>query len=538
MGTDNRLPHGSATGLSLLALVCTTLFVFWPVNAFEFVVYDDPRYITANPQVLAGISRASLLWAFTSVGYAGNWHPLTWISHMIDIQAFGLQPRGHHLVSVLLHAASAGALFLVLKGMTGARWRSLLVAGLFAVHPLHVESVAWVAERKDVLAGLFWMLALGAYLQYARRRSLAWYSVTGAFFCFALMAKPMAMTLPAILLLLDWWPLGRFAPANARASFRTLLSEKFPFFVLGAGSAVITYVAQVRGRGFLVDSDFPFAAGLPNALISYTVYLFKTVFPVNLACFYPNPLTGPPLWQAVAAGLALVVLTAAILRRALQLPFLALGWSWYLVMLLPVIGVLQIGDQARADRYTYLPLIGVFLLAVWGGYALVRRRAVARLAALLVGGGVLCAFAFLSRAQVGTWRDSVTLFRHASETVADNWLAEYNLGTILAGERRFEAAAGHLATAMAIRPDHLEIRHNLGVCLYQSGRVEEAIGHFTEVIRLWPAYPDSRYQLGIALESRGSFREAAEQFSVLLRLRPGDAEARYHLAKSLRVLQR
>src|SRR6059036_456916 len=387
-------------------VVLGTLAVFAPALRHGFVNYDDPEYVTENPRVRAGLSWAGLGWAFAAP-HAANWHPLTWLSHMLDAQLFGLAPAGHHATSVLLHATSAALLFEVLAGMTGTPWRSAFVAAVFALHPLRVESVAWVSERKDVLAGFFWMLALAAYARYARRRGAADYVLVVAAFVLGLLAKPMVVTLPLVLLLLDVWPLRR--PWTI-----ALVWEKLPLVLLAAAASALTVVAQ-RGAGAMASLEsLPLAARMAEAVVAFRAYLEKTFWPARLAVFYPHrPL---PIGEVAASCVVLLVVSALAIRERRRRPWLLVGWLWYLVALLPVVGLVKVGEQAMADRFSYLPQIGVLLMIAWAAADAGGSRAVAS------AGGVvaLAACVALTARQLDIWRDSVSLFAHASAVSRDN----------------------------------------------------------------------------------------------------------------------
>ena len=368
--------------LVCLFLIITTFAVYWQVHNHDFINLDDDLYITENDQVQKGLSRESVVWAFTTT-HAANWHPLTWLSHMVDFQLYGLNPKGHHLTNVFFHLLNTLLLFFVLQRMTGALWRSGFVAALFALHPLHVESVAWVAERKDVLSTLFWLLTIWAYTWYVERPRRTRYLLTLLTFTLGLMAKPMLVTLPFVLLLLDYWPLGRFqvgqldtalsAPGQASLSTRSVWSqtlrliwEKAPFFALAAASSIVTFLVQKGGGAVRPWERFPITIRIANGLVSYVKYMGKMIWPSDLAVFYPHPGASLPIWQAVAAGLLLLSISIAAIRLAKNHPYLAVGWLWYLGTLVPIIGFVQVGGQALADRYTYVSLIGLFIIIAWG----------------------------------------------------------------------------------------------------------------------------------------------------------------------------
>ena len=527
--------------LVILILAVMTVAIYWRVSSHDFVAYDDRTYVAENRHVRSGITSAGLTWALTSTE-AGNWHPLTWLSHMADVEFLGLAPGRQHLVNVLLHLSNAILLFLVLRGFTGALLQSAMVAALFAAHPLHIESVAWVAERKDVLSTLFWVLTLGAYLRYVRGRTPGRFGVALLLFALGLTAKPMVVTLPFLLLLLDWWPLGRFdrphaagrhnLPLTAVSAVAVLL-EKLPFVVLAAASCWVTVLAQQRGAALVASEVLPLGVRLPNAVVAYGAYLVKTVWPVNLAVFYPYPVTPPAFRQWGSALAVLAGVTAFVFTRRRRHPFLLVGWCWYLGTPVPVIGVVKVGAQFMADRYTYVPLVGVFIAATWGVPllcgALPRRKFV--LAA--TAGAVLAACTAFSWFQVGTWRDSATLFDHAIRAVPDNWLAHNNLGAVLANAHRAEEAASHYREALRIKPDYETAHYNYANYLAGSGRIDEAVEHYREAVRLNSGYLEAYDNLGTVLLRQGKFGEAQAMFRRALEINPDQAEAHNNLGAAL-----
>ena len=432
------------------ALALLTLAAWLPVLRNGFVNLDDSYYVTANPWVRQGITRAGLAWAMTAK-VASNWHPLTMLSHMLDCQLFGLDPAGHHATSLLLHLANVLLLFAVLWRMTGAAGRSATVAALFAVHPTHVESVAWVAERKDVLSALFWILAMGAWARYARAPSAGRYLLVLLLMALGLMAKPMVVTLPFALLLLDVWPLDRL-----RLGWRRLLIEKLPLLALSAASSLITLRYQETSLAPL--GVVPWSLRATNALVSWAAYLGKLFLPRHLAVFYPIPLA-IPAWKVAGAALLLAAITALAVRWARREPWLLAGWLWFLGTLVPVIGLVQVGRQAMADRYTYIPSIGLFLAVVWSVAGLLREH---RAALATAAGIVVLALAVTTRMQIGYWSDSATLFRHAlAVTGDDNYLAHIGLGKALMGEKDWDGAAEQLRAALARYPYLIEARAGL-----------------------------------------------------------------------------
>ncbi len=500
-------------------LVAGVLAVFWPLAGSDFINYDDDLYVTGNRVVRQGLTAESLRWAWTT-GYAANWHPLTWMSHLLDVSLFGLDPAGHHLSSLLLHALNAVLLFLVLEGMTGAIWRSAAVAALFAVHPLHVESVAWIAERKDVLSTTFWFLTMGAWARYAAAPAAARYLAVFVLLALGLTAKPMLVSLPFVLLLLDRWPLRRIDAGN----WRRRVAEKIPLLGLALASSVVTVLVQRAGGAVRTVGGYPLAARLANAVQAYAGYLLQTVWPAKLAVFYPHAGDSIDALRLAASLALLTAITIAALRLRTRAPYVLLGWSWYLVTLLPVIGLVQVGEQAMADRYTYVPLIGIFIAVAWGVGDVAGRPRIA-------GGIAVAALAALSLAahvQVRYWKDSETLFRHALRVTEDNYTAHLNLGLALADRGDLERAIGQYREALRLRPDHAGAHNNLGVALTRVGKGSEAVEHYREAIRLDPGNADARFNLGQALVAAGRIDAAMERFREAIRLDPDFVEAHYN----------
>jgi tetratricopeptide (TPR) repeat protein len=534
-----------------VALWLATVAVYARVAQFAFVNFDDPDYVTANPHVRAGLTAAGVKWAFTSVE-AANWFPLTWLSHMLDCQLFGLRSGWHHLTNLWIHALAVLLLFAFLERATGARWRSAFVAFLFALHPVHVESVAWIAERKDVLSAFFWFLTLWGYVRYTERPGWRRYALVMVVFGLGLMAKPMLVTLPFVLLLLDLWPLRR----------RPMLREKAPLFAMSAAAAVATYLAQ-SGSGAV--QPFPLGLRIENSLVSYVVYIAKTFWPVRLAVFYPYP-EAVPLWQAALCGLAIVSASLLAVRRFRAYPYLAVGWFWFLGTLVPVIGLVQAGAQARADRYMYIPMTGLAILLAWGAADLVRRKT-----ALATLGAAACAVCVpLTWAQTGHWANSRTLFEQALEVTNRNYLAHHNLGVALADmPGRLPDAIAEYQAALQIKPDSARVHTDLGNALvkmpgglpgaiaqYRAAlRIEpdsaiphndlgnalaatpdglpQAIQEYQTALRLKPDYPEAHNNLGSALANMGRWPEAADEYQAALRIAPDYSEARVNLVHAL-----
>jgi tetratricopeptide (TPR) repeat protein len=531
-----------------LILTAVTVAVFWQVTNSEFVNFDDDQYVTENSHVHEGLTREALIWAFTT-SHMGNWHPLTWMSHMVDCQIFGLNPRGHHLTSLFFHTLNTVLLFMVLKWMTGALWQSLFVSALFAVHPLHVESVAWVAERKDVLSTLFWMLTLWAYLGYTKRPGVKRYLIIILPFALGLMAKPMLVTLPFVLLLLDYWPLKRIElgqsgtgpPAaiqpstiakEPRAQALRLLLEKTPLFVLAAVSSIVTFIFQKSEGAVRTLEVYPAQARISNALVSYVIYIKKMIWPESLAVFYPHPGQSLPMYQAVLAGLLLLIISFAVIRLGRRYPYLPVGWLWYVGTLIPVIGLVQVGAQAMADRYTYVPLIGLFLLVSWGVPELVRSWRYRRTALALAAGFLLLALMPCTWLQVQNWRSSTALFEHALQATANNALAHHNLGVALADQGRVQEAITHYHLSLRITPNNFKVYNNLGKALVRQGKLQEALIHYQKALSLNPNYAEAHNNLGIARARLGDFDEAIDHYFEALRLKPDWLEVYNNLANA------
>jgi protein O-mannosyl-transferase len=484
------------------AISATVLAVFGQVWNFGFVSYDDPDYVTQNLHVLNGISYRGIVWAFTS-SHSSNWHPLTWISHMLDCQFFGLNPGPHHLTNLLLHLVNTLLLFGILKKMTDAFWRSALVALLFAVHPLHVQSVAWIAERKDVLSTLFWMAAIWTYVGYVKQRSIRQYLLSLLAFTCGLLSKPMVVTLPFVLLLLDFWPLQRFDVIRSakngkvkrsskaeridrRPVARQLLIEKLPFFLLAAAGSAVTYLSQ-KGWGAVVSTaEVPIGARIGNALLSYLRYIGKMFWPADLSVFYPINVDLDP-WLIAGAGIVLIGITILVVRSTRERPYMALGWFWYLGVLVPVIGFVQVGAQSMADRYAYIPLIGLFIMVAWSLPELTKANS-AKLRTVISGIAVLLiSMSICSWRQVRCWKDSVSLFEHALRVDENNYMAHGSLGFALADSGRVDEAIPHYEKALRINPNYATGHVNLGLALAGKGETREAIANYREAVRLKPS---------------------------------------------------
>jgi tetratricopeptide (TPR) repeat protein len=582
-----------------LFLLLSTLAVYWPVTKYEFVAYDDTDFVTANPHVQAGLTVEGFKWAWHSE-VARNWHPLTMLTHMLDCQFFGLNAGRHHLTNLLLHAANSLLLFYVLKRMTRALWRSAAVAALFALHPLHVESVAWIAERKDVLSTLFALLTLWAYASYteaakapaARPARRLFYGLTLVFFALGLMSKPMLVTLPFVLLLLDFWPLERWSLARlkpsalkakagkpvalaqpaASRSLRWLALEKAPFLALSAVVSWITFAVQKHGGAMLSVSNWPIGSRMQNALVSYVRYIGKMFWPRKLAALYLR--TGDwPAWQVVCATLALLAITALVAAQGRRRPYLAIGWFWYLGTLIPVIGVVQVGMQTIADRYTYLPLVGLFIILAWGACDLALRWQLPRFIPAGLAAAALAACMALTARQITYWKNSETLFQRMIAATQNNYMAHYNLGNYYSRHNRAEDAIANFREALREEPNYADAHNNLGGVLLEEKKYDEAISHYTDALalcldytqyfnlanaqadaasargdsvlfaqavqnyqqalKLKPDATDVFNNLGMTLAAAGKTDEAIAQFRAALQLKPDLEAARYNLAFSL-----
>jgi tetratricopeptide (TPR) repeat protein len=532
-----------------IVLAAATIAVYWQGGNNDFVNLDDPGYVYENPHVSTGVTWENLRWAFTSTEMS-NWHPLTWLSHMADCELYGLDPAGHHLTNIFLHIVNSILLFFLLDGITGMVWPSAFVAALFALHPLHVESVAWISERKDLLSALFWMLSLLAYARYVKRPAWKRYALVLLLFTLGLMTKPMLVTLPFVLLLLDYWPLDRtrLSPRSSAEKerlqggtasnglcFRRLAWEKIPFFVVAAVSSIITFYAQNKGGAVSQLSGIPLRIRVLNALVSYAAYMKKMVWPGRLSVIYPLDLT-MPVWRAVAAAAFLAGISFFVFRWGRRHQYVAVGWLWYLCTLVPVIGIVQVGVQSMADRYTYIPLIGLFIIVAWGLNDIFNARQSGRIAAAALSVTVLVALALCTRVQLNYWKNSMELFTNATKVTSGNFVAENLLGVALAGEGRIEEAIDHFRTSIVIEPDYAEAYYDMGNALKSKGMAEEAIKYYREAIRIKPDYTEAHNNLGTALFNAGRIEEAASHFSAVLAIKPDDPNARVNLQTCLKAL--
>ena len=500
-----------------IALAALSWLVFGQTLWHDFVNYDDPRYVYENTNITEGLSISGIVWAFTHI-HSMNWHPLTTISHMLDCQLYGLKAGWHHCTNVLLHSIAVMLLFVGLLQMTGAFWRSAFVAAVFAIHPLRVESVAWIAERKDVLSGVFFMLTLLAYLYYVRLPRTGRYLMVVFVFACGLISKPMLVTLPFVLLLLDYWPLDRI---RGQVSKRVL--EKIPLIALSAVSSIATLVAQKGAVGY--TEELPVLERFNNAVLSYVLYIWQMLSPVNLAVFYPHPENRLPLWQISSSFLLLICVTAVAIALRKKRPYLITGWLWYLGTLVPVIGLVQVGWQGRADRYTYLPQIGLYIAVTWALTDLTiswrHRRTILSAAALLTI-GLLSWGAWV---QTSYWRDSETLFKHALAVTTNNDVAENNLGIVFLQKGQLDEAISLLKSAVDLRPDNSPAHENLAKALLQKGQVADALVHYRKLLELQPDNMEVHNIVGTVLVQQGQIREGVEEWQKVLEIQPDNGNA-------------
>ena len=529
--------------LVCLGLVAVTWAVFGQTLTYDFVNFDDHVYVYENPLVVRGLSAETVIGAFTHT-HARNWHPLTTLSHMLDCQLYGLNAGSHHLTNVILHTISVLLLFLVLKQMTAALWQSAFVAALFAIHPLHVESVAWIAERKDVLSAVFFMLTLAAYFQYTRAPSALRYLLVALLFAFGLMSKSMLVTLPFVLFLLDYWPLDRIGAqkSEVRRRLPTLIKEKIPFLALSTFSCIATLFAQRQGPSAI--DQLPFVWRLENAFVTYVTYVWQMLWPARLAVFYPHPNDRLPLLQVTGAVALLVGTSLVVISLRRTLPYLVTGWFWYLGMLVPVIGVVQVGEQAHADRYTYLPQVGLYIMVAWTvGDLLVestsRRRAVVGVIAAMV----VVSLGARAFGQTSYWKNSETLWNHTLAVTGENDVAHNNLGFLFLRRGELDKAISEFQTALDIRSKNTQSHYSLGAALIESNlgnalareRLwDAAIDHLQQAVRLRPDYADAYFNLGSVLFQEGKIDQAIAEWQKTLAINPRDSEAHRNVADALR----
>ncbi len=575
----SSVPKNKQILVIFVFLACTTLVAFWQVSHCDFIVYDDPKYVTENIHIHQGITIQAIRWAFTT-GHCSNWHPVTWISHMLDVQLFGLNPRWHHLTNLSFHIANTLLLFFVLHRMTKAPWKSAFVAALFALHPLHVESVAWVATRKDVLSTFFWMLTMGAYIHYVEHPLLRSYLTVFTFLALGLMAKPMLVTLPFVLLLLDYWPLGRMQGARSTereagtkqntsvvrealsankkkgksgkklapgsspgqtsrgvkleektpadkyqwALIRPLLLEKIPLFALAAISSIVTFVVQAKGGSVTSLEGIAPCVRITNAFVSYIIYIGKMIWPDNLAVFYPHPGLRQS-WQVLGAALLLAAVTFTVIRTAKRFPYLAVGWLWFAGTLVPVIGLVQVGAQAMADRYTYVPLIGLFIMAAWGIPALFENWRYNKQALFAMWALTLSCLFVITWTQLGYWRNSIALCDHALKVTNHNDTIHTIRGVAYATLGNYGQAIEDFDGAIAINPRYAEAYYNRGVAYIKLGNYRQAIEDFDRAIAINPGYVEAYTNRGFTHGELGDHRQAISDYDKAIAIHPDTAQA-------------
>ena len=520
-----------------ISLAVLTWVVFGQLLQYDFINYDDPRYVYENTNITNGLTIGGIAWAFTHI-HSMNWHPLTTISHMLDCQLYGLKPGAHHFTNVLLHSIVAILLLLVLQRMTGGPsgtgsiWRSAFVAAVFAIHPLRVESVAWIAERKDVLSGVFFMLTLLTYFRYVRVRSIGHYLTVLFMFALGLMCKPMLVTLPFVLLVLDYWPLGRIrgqkSDVSGHENLVMLVVEKIPLVGLSAISSVVTFLAQRGAVGW--TEQLPVLARINNAVVTYAAYMWQMLWPVKLAVFYPHPESRLPLWEIILCLLLLIGITAAAVVLRKSRPYFITGWLWYLGMLVPVIGLVQVGWQGRADRYTYLPQIGLYIAITWGIADVTaawrwQREILTAGTAIVVG-----LLSWRASVQASYWRDSETLFTHALAVTSNNDVAENNLGIVFLQKGNLDEAISLLQAAVDLRPENSPAHENLAKALLQKGQVTDALVHYRRLLELQPDNIEVHNIVGTVLIQQGQAREAVEEWQKVLAIQPDNGNAMSNLA--------
>jgi len=563
-----------------LFLIFAIIIAYGQVRNFDFISFDDTIYVSENRLVQTGLTLEGFIWAFTTTE-AANWHPLTWLSHMLDCQIYGLNPMGHHWTNLLFHIANTLLLFFVFKRMTGALWRSAFVAALFALHPLHVESVAWISERKDVLSTFWGLLIFFAYYRYVKISGFKNYLLVIIFFGLGLMAKTMLVTFPFVLLLLDFWPLQRLqfkgntsVPDEVECfdlkGFFKLIWEKIPLFVLAAIASVLTYIAQQSKGAMSSPESFPLQARIANAFVSYVSYVLKAIWPGNLAIFYPHQGNTLPAWQIIGAVLLIAVAIFLSIRTSKKYPYIAVGLFWYLGTLVPVIGLVQVGDQAMADRYTYIPLIGLFIVVAWGASDLSLKLHYRKIFLGISAVIILSALTVCTFFQVTCWKNSITLFEHAIYVTENNALAHNSLGgalfaggkfdkaifhfkealrivptyagannnlaVILADQGELEKSVFHYNEALKCNPEYATAHHNLSLVLLKQKKTKEAYLHLTEAIKINPDYADAYNQIGVILSRQGKFKKAGVFFSKAIQIRPNHTEAQENIAILKKIL--
>ena len=522
--------------LICIFLAVSVAIVYWPVRNYDFLMYDDNVYVSENTHVTSGLSWENIRWAFTH-SWASNWHPLTWFSHMLDVDIYGLNAGGHHFTNLVIHAANTVLLFSVFEYMTGALWASAFITAMFGLHPLHVESAAWVAERKDVLSTFFMILAMGAYAVYVRRGGIGRYASVLILFAMGLMAKPMLVTLPFVLLLLDYWPLERIRfgvddlqgsgiiAGVERRNLTYLIKEKIPFFALSAISSVVTFIVQ-KSSGAMAPFEYQnLRIRLANTAISYVAYIWKMIWPSRLAAFYPHQGYKISNATAVLCAMLLIVLTVCFVYFGIRRKYFIVGWLWYVGMLVPVIGLVQVGGQSMADRYMYMPMTGLLIIIAWGIWELTARLTQRRVILTVLAAGVLLASAMVTANQIKYWQNSKTLFKRVIDISPDAWYMHSNYANFLKDEGNVDEAIKHYRMAIEIKPNFAEAYYNMGNAFRKIDKLEEAVICYKKAISIKPDFADAHSNLGIVFAQMQKRDEALVEFNKALELNPNDAEA-------------
>jgi len=546
---DTAMNDTRAKVLICVLLVLATFAIYSQIQDHEFINFDDDLYITNNLNVQAGLTSESVEWAFTTFTL-GNWFPVTWFSHMLDYQLYGLHAKGHHLTSLFFHITNSLLLFLILFRMTGAIWQSAFVAAIFAFHPLNVESVSWAAERKNVLSALFWLLTMWAYIHYAAKPTIKSYGLVFLFFTLGLMSKPMLVTLPFVLLLLDYWPLRRLKFGQERESNEVLekniakksevlqlVLEKIPLFLLTTGLSIITFIAQKSLGAMNYAESLTFSTSVTNAMVSYLEYLGKIIWPRGLSILYPHPGNTLAVWKGILCGIALVGITIISIRLIRKAPYFAVGWFWYLGTLVPVIGIVQVGGQAMADRYTYIPLIGIFIIVAWGVPELISKWHYKEKVLSISVGIIIFTLLITTWRQVSHWKNSITIFKHAIRVTDKKHptfaIAYNNLGIVLFAKQKNEEAISHYKMALELNPDSAVAHNNLGIALFTKQKNEEAISHYKMAIKINPDHAEAYYNLGNVLFAKQKNEEAISHYKMAIKINPDYALAHNNLGNAL-----
>lgn len=516
---------------ALFAVLLSVIIVcvYWQVGEHHFLSFDDNSYVTQNAHVTKGLTLEGLRWALTSFD-ASNWHPLTWLSHMLDVELFGVNSRWHHLSNVVYHLVASVLVLVLFNQVTGMQWRSFAVAAMFALHPMHVESVAWVAERKDLLSAIFGVLSLLSYCRFTHSKSKPLYATSLIMFSLSLMSKPMLVTMPLLILLLDYWPLKRFDAfeGNSSVSLTRIIGEKIPYAVLSILSGIITIIAQDNGNAIAKFSDVPLHLRIGNAVISYVTYIIKLIIPVNLAIYYPFPLE-IPVWKAVAAIVLIMIITSVAFVARKHSPYILTGWLWFLISLLPVIGIIKVGDQAMADRYSYVPSIGLFLLVTWSFAEVSQRICFRKTLATLTLFLIIASMCYMTSRQIGYWQDSYSVYSHSLQVAPGSDIIHNNLGIVLRENNDIDGAIRHFLHAINLSPNYVEAHKNIALALLAKGNIEVAIRAFKRAIELDNNDYIMHYYLGLAYEQNNNLSSAIEAYNNALKINP------YHLASIDRI---